>query len=139
MFAHNLKRLARFEMYRLCVGVSDFVLTGENALQSVFLPNWTLWKGRSIKSNNSFNIDVINRSFVTQIPKVALDYEIDLSRLCPTGQFYSNLRFLETYSHSVQNTYIFYVWPKFTDCFFIHVWTLHCQNNFVHWVILYVA
>jgi hypothetical protein len=47
--------------------------------------------------------------------------------------FYSDLRCLEIYSHNVQNTYIFYLGPKFTDCFVFHAGTLHCRNNYVLW------
>ena len=46
-------------------------------------------------------------------------------------KFYSDLRCLETYSRSVHYTYIFYVGPKFTDCFVFHVGTLHCRSNYV--------
>ena len=73
-------------------------------------------------------MDVFNRSFVTQFQKVALDYDIDLSRYCPTRKFYSDLRCLETYSNSIHNTYIIYVGPKFTDCFGIPVGILHCHG-----------
>ena len=86
-----------------------------------------------IKSDISFSVDVFNRKFVTQCPKVELDYSVDLSRYCPTRKFYSDLRCLETYSLSVQNICVFYVGPKFTDCFVFHVGTLHCQSNYVLW------
>ena len=84
-------------------------------------------------------MDVFNRTLVAQLPKVpldyavaqllkvSLDYAVDLSRYCPTRKFYSNLRYVETCSHSVQYTYIYYVGPKFTDCFVYHVGTLYCQ------------
>jgi len=32
-------------------------------------------------------------------------------------KFHSDLGFLETYWHSVRNTSIYYVGPKYTDCF----------------------
>jgi hypothetical protein len=64
----------------------------------------TQWKGLNIKSNISIITDVYNRRFVTQFPKVALDYDVDLSRYCRTRKFYSDLLCLETYIHSVQNT-----------------------------------
>jgi len=38
-------------------------------------------------------------------------------------KFHSDLGCLETYWHSVQNTYIFYVGRKFTDSFVFHVIT----------------
>jgi hypothetical protein len=53
-------------------------------------------KALNIKSDISVNVDVFNRRFVTQFPKVALDYDFDLSRYCPTREFYSDLHFLET-------------------------------------------
>jgi hypothetical protein len=43
----------------------------------------TQWKGYSIKSELSVSVDVFNRSFLTQFPKVALDYVVDLSRKLP--------------------------------------------------------
>jgi hypothetical protein len=92
----------------------------------------TQWKGLNIKSAISVNVDVFNRRFVTQFPKVALDYFVNLSRYCPT-KFYSDLRFLETYSHSVQNTHFFYVGLKFTDSFVFTVGTLHFQSNYLLW------
>ena len=90
------------------------------------------WKGLNITSDISVNLDIFNRKSVIQFPKVTLVYDIDLSRYCATRKFYSDLRCLQTYSHSVQNTYILYVGPKFTDCFVIHVGTIHCQSNYVH-------
>jgi len=48
-------------------------------------------------------------------------------------KFHSDLGCLETYWHSVRNTYIYYVGPKFTDCFVFHVGTLHYQSNYVLW------
>jgi len=54
-------------------------------------------KGLNIKSDISVNVDVFNRRFVTQFPKVALDYDFDLSRYCPTREFYSDLHCLETF------------------------------------------
>jgi len=54
-------------------------------------------KGLNIKSDISVNVDVFNRRFVTQFPKVALDYDFDLSRYCPTRDFYSDLHCLETF------------------------------------------
>ena len=75
----------------------------------------TQWKGLNIKSDISVNVDVFNRRFVTQFPKVELDYAVDLSRYCPTRKFYSDLRCLETYSHTVQYIHIFYDGPKITD------------------------
>jgi len=44
---------------------------------------------------------------------------------------YCDLGCLETYLHSVQNTSIFYVGPKFTDCFVFPVGTIHYQSNYV--------
>ena len=82
-----------------------------------------------IKSDISVSVDVFNRKFVTQFPKVALDNSVDLSTYCPTRKFYSDLHCLETYSISVQNTYIFNFEPKFTD-FRFPCWTLHCQSNY---------
>jgi len=93
----------------------------------------TQWKGLSIKSDIFFNLDNFNRRLVTQFPKVALDYAADLSTYCPTRKIYSDLHCVEAYSHSVQNTYISYGGPKFTDCFVFHVGTLHCQSNDVLW------
>jgi len=49
--------------------------------------NETQWEGLNIKSDVSVNVDVFNRSFVTQFPKVAVDYDIDLSRYCPARKF----------------------------------------------------
>jgi len=44
--------------------------------------NWnkTQWKGLNIKIDIVVNVDVFNRILVTQLPKVALDYEVVLSR-----------------------------------------------------------
>jgi len=42
--------------------------------------NKTEWKGLNIKSDIVVNVDVFNRRLVTQLPKVALDDEVDLSR-----------------------------------------------------------
>jgi hypothetical protein len=42
-------------------------------------------------------VDVFNRKFVTQFPKIALDYYFDLNRYCPTSEFHSDLRCLETF------------------------------------------
>jgi len=85
----------------------------------------TQWKGLNIKSDISINMDVFNRRYITQFRKDALDYDVDLSRYCPTRKLYSDLRCFQTYSHSVQNTYIFHVGPKFIDCFIFHVGTLN--------------
>jgi hypothetical protein len=76
---------------------------------------------------------VFNQRSVMQFPKVALDYDFDLSRCCPTRKCDSDLRCLQTYWRSVQNTYIFYIAPKFTECFVCHVGTLHCQSNDILW------
>ena len=88
-------------------------------------------KGLNFKSDVAVNVDVFNRRLVTQLPKVALDYAVDLIRYCPTRKFYSNLRCVETYSHIVQYTYIYYVGPKFTDCFVFHVGTLITCFEFI--------
>jgi len=40
-------------------------------------------KGLNIQSDISLNMDLFNRRFLTQIPKVALDYDVDLSRYYP--------------------------------------------------------
>jgi hypothetical protein len=53
------------------------------------------WKGLSIKSDIYVNVDVFNQRFVTQFPKVAVDYEVHLSRYCTT-KFYSDLQCFET-------------------------------------------
>jgi len=57
----------------------------------------TQCKGLNIKSDISVSVDVFNQRFVTQFPKVALYYDFDLSRYCPTREFYSDLRCLETF------------------------------------------
>ena len=88
-------------------------------------------KGLNVKSDVAVNVDVFNRRLVTQLPKVALDYAVGFITYCPTRKFYSNLRCVETFSHTDQYTYIYYVGPKFTDCLVFHVGTLHCQNNYV--------
>jgi hypothetical protein len=54
-------------------------------------------KGVNIKSGISVNVEVFNRRIVTQFPKVALDHDFDLSRYCPTRDFYSDLHCLETF------------------------------------------
>ena len=51
----------------------------------------TQLKGLSIKSSISVNMDVYNRTFITQFPKVALDDDVDWSRYCRTIKFYCNL------------------------------------------------
>jgi hypothetical protein len=58
---------------------------------------------------------------------------VDISRYCPTRKFCSDLRCVETYLHRVQNTYMFYVGPNFTDCFVFHFGTLHYQSNYLLW------
>jgi hypothetical protein len=68
-----------------------------------------------------------------QFPKVSLDYDVNLSRYCPTRKLYSDLQCLEMYSNSVHNTYIFHFGLKFTDCFIILDRILHCQSNYVSW------
>ena len=70
------------------------------------------FKVLNIKSIISVNMDMFNRTFVTQFPKVALEDDVDWSRYCRTRKFYCGLGCVETYWHSVQNTYIFYVGPK---------------------------
>ena len=44
-------------------------------------------KGLNIPSDISLNMDLFNRRFLTQIPKVALDYDVDLSRYYPKVLF----------------------------------------------------
>jgi len=44
-------------------------------------------KGLNIQSDISFNMDVFNSIFLTKIPKVALDYNVDLSRYYSKGSF----------------------------------------------------
>ena len=56
---------------------------------------------KGLKREVSVNMDMFNRRFITQFPKVALDYDVDLSRYCPTRKFYHDLRCLETNSRSV--------------------------------------
>jgi hypothetical protein len=81
----------------------------------------TQLKRLNIKSAISVNMDVFNRRFLTQFPKVALDDDVDLSIYCRTRKFSCDIGCIETYLHSVQNTHIFCVGPKFTDCFVFHV------------------
>ena len=50
--------------------------------------NQTQWKGLNIKTDIAVNVDVFNRRLVTQLPKVALDYEVVLSRYCRTRKFF---------------------------------------------------
>ena len=40
----------------------------------------TQWNGLNIKVDIAVNVDVFNRRFVTRFPKVALDYDVHLSR-----------------------------------------------------------
>ena len=84
--------------------ITEVTLTRQNFDQ-------TQLKVLNIKSNISVNMDVFNGIFVTQFPKVALDYDVDWSRYCQTRKFYCDLGCLETHLNSVQNTYIFYVGP----------------------------
>ena len=63
--------------------------------------NQTQWKALDSKSDIAVNVGVFSRRVVTQLPKVALDYDV-LIRYCPTRKFYSNLRCVETNSHTVQ-------------------------------------
>jgi hypothetical protein len=90
--------------------------------------NQTQLKGLNIKRAISVNMDVFNRRFLTQFPKIALDYDVDWNRYCRTRKFYCSLGCIETYLHSVQNTYIFYIGPKFTGCFVFRVGTLLYQE-----------
>jgi len=57
----------------------------------------TQWKGLSIKSDIPVNVGVCNRRFATQFPKVAVDYQVDLSRYSRIRKFYSDSRCLETF------------------------------------------
>ena len=50
--------------------------------------NQTRWKGLNINSDIVVNVDVFNRRLVTQLPKVALVYEVDFSRYCQTRNFF---------------------------------------------------
>jgi len=50
--------------------------------------NKTQWKGLIVKTDIVVNLDVFNRILVTQLPKVALDYEVVLSRYCRTRKFF---------------------------------------------------
>ena len=84
----------------------------------------------NIKCNISVNMDVFNRTFVTQFLKVGLDDDVDWSRYCQTRNFYCDLGCVETYWHSVQNTYIFYIGPKFTD-FRFSCWDNSLLSNYV--------
>ena len=49
--------------------------------------NQSQLKGLNIQSDISLNMDVFNRRILTQIPKVALDYDVDWSRYYPKGSF----------------------------------------------------
>jgi len=49
--------------------------------------NQTQWKGLNIKSDIVVNVDMFNRRLVTQLPKVALEYEVDLSRYCQKKKY----------------------------------------------------
>jgi hypothetical protein len=59
-------------------------------------------KGLNIQSDISVNMDVFNRRLLTQIPKVALDYDVDWSRYYRTKKFYCDVGCVETYSHSAK-------------------------------------
>jgi len=50
--------------------------------------NKTQWEGLNFKNDIVVNVDVFNRILVTQLPKVALDYEAVLCRYCRTRKFY---------------------------------------------------
>ena len=78
--------------------ITEVTLTRQNFDQ-------TQLKVLNIKSNISVNMDVFNGIFVTQFPKVALDYDVDWSRYCQTRKFYCDLGCVETYLYSVQSTY----------------------------------
>ena len=87
----------------------------------------TQLKGLNIKSAVSVNMDVFNRRYLTQFPKVALDDDFDLSRYYPTRKFYCDLELMKHISIVFKiYIYIFHVGPKFTDCFVSHVGTRHC-------------
>ena len=45
-------------------------------------------EGLNIKTDIVVNVDLFNRILVTQLPKVALDYEVVLSRYCRTRMFF---------------------------------------------------
>jgi hypothetical protein len=57
------------------------------------LPESNIFVGMNI----SVNVDVFNRRLVRQFSKIALYYDFDLCRYCPTREFYSDLRCLETF------------------------------------------
>jgi hypothetical protein len=92
----------------------------------------TQWKGLSIKSDISVNVDVFNQRFVTQFPKVALDYEVDLSRYCTTRKFYSDLRCFETFL-IVFKIHISFMPDRNLHISVLHVGTLHFQSNYDLW------
>ena len=91
--------------------------------------NQTQWKGLSIKGDIVVNVDVFNRRLVTQLPKVALGYEVDLSRYCRTRKCFFFLPIYVVLKHVLILfiIHIFIVLDRNLQTFVFHVGTLHCQ------------
>jgi hypothetical protein len=78
---------------RTCKTKQEF---GYVKLDKIWEVDQSQWEELNIKRDISVNVDVFNRRFVTQFPKIALDYEVNWSRYCII-KFYSDLRCLETF------------------------------------------
>ena len=91
----------------------------------------TQWKGLNINSDIFVNMEVFNRRFVTQFPKVALDYDFDLSRYCPTRKFYFHLLCLDTFL-IVFKIHISFMLDRNLQTVF-HAGALQCESNYVLW------
>jgi hypothetical protein len=92
----------------------------------------TQWKGFNIKSNISVNVDMFNRRIVIQFSKVALYYDFDLSRYCPTRELYSDLRCLETFVIVVK-IHVSFMMDRNLQTFIFHFGRLHCESNYIFW------
>jgi len=76
--------------------------------------NQTRWKGLNIKSDIFVIVDVFNRRLVTQLLKVALDYEVDFNRYCRTRIFF----IYEVMKHVLIPTAMFFK----NETVFLHFW-----------------
>jgi hypothetical protein len=120
--------LSNFARIRERENANIYLLT--RSVLRVFLQTFKAKQGRG-KSDISGNVEVFNRRISTRFPKVALDCDFDLSRYCPTREFYSDLHCLETFL-IVFKIHVL-CWTKIYRLFRFHVATHHCPSNYVLW------
>ena len=92
--------------------------------------NWDQTQLKELKSDITVNIDVFNQRFLTPFPRVALDYDDDLSIYCQQESFvlvYVVLRHVRI----VFKIHICFMLDRNLQTFVFHVGTLHYQSNYV--------